>query len=302
MSDKPRIGFIGAGLMGHGMAKHLLQKGYPVTLLGNRNRAPIDDLVGKGAAEVGSPKEVAAASEIVILVLPNSPVVEQVVLGSNGVAEGAREGMILIDCTTADPTSTARVAEALAGRGVRMVDAPLTRTPKEAEEGRLNTLVGADAETFRTIRPVLEAFCENVFHVGEMGAGHAMKLINNFLGMTIAAATAEAVTTARKAGVDLAKLREVISAGAVNSGIFQGAMKYAVDKDPAGLQFALVNARKDIAYYENLASAVGVTSPIGSGTLQAMTMATAQGYGEEFVPRLMDALGRINGLDPISQE
>jgi 3-hydroxyisobutyrate dehydrogenase-like beta-hydroxyacid dehydrogenase len=172
-----RIGFIGAGLMGHGMAKNIVEKGYPLTVLA------------------------------------------QCVFADDGILAGAHAGLIVIDCTTAEPSSTERVAKALAAKNVRFADAPLTRSPKDAEAGRLNTLVGADDATLAAIRPVLETFCENVFHVGPLGSGHTLKLINNFLSQGVAALVAEAVTTATKAGIDLKTLFEVVSAGGANSSV-----------------------------------------------------------------------------------
>lgn len=297
MSDKRKVGFIGVGLMGHGMAKNLMLKGHPLTILGNRNREPVDDLVSKGAVEVTSAKAVAEASDIVFLCLPNSPTIEKIVLGGDGVAEGASDGMVVVDTSTADPSSTLKIAEALAAKGVRFLDAPLARTPVEAEEGRLNTMVGGDADLFADMKPVLETYCENIFHVGALGAGHTIKLLNNFLGMTIASATCEAITTARKAGVDVAMLHELVSAGILNSGMFQAVMRYPLEGDGSGLKFALANAHKDVGYYESLTQSLGITSPVGSGVYQAFAQAVALGYGESYVPHLSDAMAHINRLD-----
>jgi len=297
MSDKRKVGFIGVGLMGHGMAKNLMLKGHSLTILGNRNREPVDDLVSKGATEVKTPKEVAAASDIVFLCLPNSPTIEKVVLGADGIAEGARDGMILIDTSTADPSSTKKIAEALAAKGVRLMDAPLARTPVEAEEGRLNIMVGGDADLFEDVKPVLATFCENIFHIGDLGAGHTIKLLNNFLGMTIASSTCEAITTARKAGVDVSKLHELVSAGILNSGMFQAVMRYPLEGDGSGLKFALANARKDVGYYQSLCQSLGVTSPVGSGVYQAFAQAVALGHGDSYVPHLLDAMASLNGVD-----
>ena len=217
VSMAERIGFIGAGLMGHGMAKNIVEKGYPLTVLAHRNRAPVEDLLARGATEAKSPAALARASDVVILCVPSSAEVEACVFAEDGILAGAHDGLIVIDCTTAEPTSTERMAKALAAKDVRFADAPLTRSPKDAEAGRLNTLVGADAATLAAIRPVLETFSENVFHIGPVGSGHKLKLINNFLSQGVAALVAEAVTTATKAGVDLRTLFDVVSAGGANS-------------------------------------------------------------------------------------
>jgi 3-hydroxyisobutyrate dehydrogenase-like beta-hydroxyacid dehydrogenase len=296
-----RIGFAGVGLMGHGMAGNILEKGYPLRVLGNRNRAPVEDLVARGAAEATGPGDLARHAEVVILCLPNSRVVESIVLGADGVLEAARPGLVLVDSSTAEPASTRRVGAALAAKGAAMLDAPLTMTPKEAEEGRLNVLVGGEAAVLERVRPAFDAYARNVFHIGPLGAGHALKLINNFMSMTISAVVAEAATTARASGVDLGKLREVVSAGAVNSGMFQKIMAYAVDGDPSGLQFAMANARKDVGYYADMAAGAGLPSPFGSAALQLYTLACSTGHGEQHVPLLVDVLAELGGLEKVTK-
>jgi 3-hydroxyisobutyrate dehydrogenase-like beta-hydroxyacid dehydrogenase len=290
-----RIGFIGAGLMGHGMAKNIVEKGYALSVVAHRNRAPVEDLLARGAREAHSPAALARDSDIVILCVPSSAEVECCVLGERGILAGAHDALIVIDCTTAEPASTERVAEALAARSVRFADAPLTRSPKDAEAGRLNTLVGADAATLAMIRPVLETFCENIFHIGPIGSGHKLKLINNFLSQGIAALIAEAVTTASKAGVDLATMFEVVSAGGANSSVFQRFMPWVLSGE-SGMVFKLKNGQKDVRYYTHLAEAVGSTAFLGEAVHQIYTLAAAQGEGESYVPALARALGKVNGV------
>ena len=202
----------------------------------------------------------------------------------------------MIDATTAEPASTENIAAALAAHGVRFADAPLTRSPKDAEAGRLNTLVGADAATFAAIRPVLEAYCENIFHVGPIGSGHKMKLINNFMSQGMAALIAEAVTTATKAGVDLAKLFEVVSAGGANSSVFQRMMPWVLGTGEGGMIFQLRNGQKDVRYYTHLAESVGTTAILGAAVHQIFTLAVAQGEGDSYVPALARGLGKVNGV------
>jgi 3-hydroxyisobutyrate dehydrogenase-like beta-hydroxyacid dehydrogenase len=290
-----RIGFIGAGLMGHGMARNIVEKGFRLTVLAHRNRAPVEDLLARGATEAESPAELARATDVVILCVPSSPEVEECVLGEDGIITGTHDGLIVVDCTTAEPISTARVARALAAKGVRFADAPLTRSPKDAEAGRLNTLVGADEATLAAVRPVLETFCENIFHVGPVGSGHTLKLINNFLSQGVAALVAEAVTTATKAGVDLGTLFEVVSAGGANSAVFQRFMPWVLGQD-SGMVFKLKNGQKDVRYYTHLAEAVGSTAFLGEAVHQIYTLAVAQGEGENYVPALARALGKVNGV------
>jgi 3-hydroxyisobutyrate dehydrogenase-like beta-hydroxyacid dehydrogenase len=296
-----RIGFIGAGLMGHGMARNIVEKGYSLCVLAHRNRAPVEDLLARGATEARSAAALARASDVVILCVPSSAEVELCVLAEDGIMAGAHEGLIVIDCTTAEPASTERVATALASRNVRFADAPLTRSPKDAEAGRLNVLVGADAATLAAVRPVLATFAENVFHIGPVGSGHKLKLINNFLSQGIAALVAEAVTTATKAGVDLATMFEVVSAGGANSSVFQRFMPWVLGRD-SGMVFKLRNAQKDIRYYTHLAEAVGSTAFLGEAVHQIFTLAAAQGEGESYVPALARALGKVNGVEIGPQE
>ncbi|HEX3631245.1 MAG TPA: NAD(P)-dependent oxidoreductase, partial [Casimicrobiaceae bacterium] len=208
-----RIGFIGLGLMGHGIAKNLIAKGFPLTVRVHRNRKPAEDILAAGASEVATNAELARASDVVILCVTGSPQIEEIVYAPDGILGAARDGLIVVDTSTAEPSSTAKIRDDLARKGTRYVDAPLARTPKEAEEGRLNTMVGADDATFAELKPVLSAYCENVIHVGPPGHGHILKLVNNFLAQAIATATAEACAACAKAGVSIAKLHEVVSAG-----------------------------------------------------------------------------------------
>jgi len=191
--DMAKIGFIGAsGLMGHGMAKNLLAKGHGLSLTVHRNREGVADLLAAGATQCTTGAELAATSEIVFLCVTGSPQVEGSLSGPSGLLAGAKRGLVIVDCSTSEPDSTAKLRETCAQAGVLFVDAPLTRTPTEAEAGKLNCMVGADDATFARLEPVLHAFCENVFHVGGPGAGHIVKLLNNFIAQAICTATAEA--------------------------------------------------------------------------------------------------------------
>ena len=209
-----RIGFIGVGLMGHGMAKNIVEKGYPLTVMGHRNRAPVEDLVGRGASEAKSAKDVAAASTIVFICVTGSPEVEAIVRGPNGLKDGLKPGSIVVDCSTADPNSTLALAAELAAIGATMVDAPLSRTPKEAWEGTLDTMVGATPEIFARLKPVLDTWAGRVIHIGATADGHRMKLLNNFIAMGYAALYSEALTLAQKVGITPERFDSVIRAAA----------------------------------------------------------------------------------------
>ena len=294
--DKPRIGFIGIGLMGHGIAKNLVTKGFPLTVRVNRNRAPLADLLAAGAKEVKTNAEVARNADIVFLCVTGAPQVEEIINGKDGIAGAAHKGLVVIDTSTSEPATTAKMREALAEKGVRFVDAPLARTPVEAELGKLNIMVGADDATFAELKPVFAAFCENIIHAGPAGHGIVLKLINNFLAMSIANATAEACAAAAKAGLSIRKLHDVVSAGAVNSGIFQMIVGKMLDGDLGGLKFTLVNAMKDLRYYTHMAEALPVSAIMGEAVHQSLVNANLLGFGDKYVASLLEVQEKLNGV------
>jgi len=288
------IGVIGAsGLMGHGIARNLQVKGFEVSLTVHRNTERVADLLAAGAKQVATPAALGACDAVIICVT-GSPQVEQTLTGPQGVLSAARKGLVVIDTSTSEPESTRRLAALCAERGATLVDAPLARTPVEAELGKLNTMVGAEQAVFDQIRPVLAAYCENIFHVGGPSAGHVIKLLNNFIAQAICTATAEAFAVGALAGIQPQKLVDVVSAGAVNSGLFQ-AMAKTLNGDFAGLKFELDNARKDLRYYTHLAEMVNVPSLVGEAVHQSLAMASALGQGKKFVPSLVTAQEKLTG-------
>ena len=295
-ASSPRIGVIGIGLMGHGIAKNIVAKGQSLSFLKRRSAPDAGaDLIALGGVELLSPREVAAASDIVILCVTGSPEVEAVCFGSIGIIESARRGLVVIDTSTAEPTSTAALRDRFAQHGVEFVDAPLARTPVEAELGKLNTMVGATDAVFAQIEPVLKAYCENIFHVGPPGAGHKVKLMNNFIAQAICTATAEAFAAAVKSGVDPKQLVRVVSAGGVNSGLFQ-AMAKSLDGDMQGLKFQLDNARKDLRYYTHFTESMPLASWLGEAVHQALVQACAMGLGDGMVAELVTAQEMASGV------
>lgn len=297
----PRIGFIGIGLMGHGMAKNLVAKGFPLAFMVHRDRSRTADLVAAGAKEAKTPADLARASDIVILCVTGSPQVEDNVFGAEGLLGAAHPGLTVIDTSTAEPGSTSKIREALAAKGTTFVDAPLARTPKEAEEGRLNTMVGADDATFARLKPVFAAYCENIFHVGPPGAGHTLKLVNNFMALSIVASIAEAFAVAAKAGVKLDKLFEVVSQGAANSTIFQMMGGGAVAGDFARMKFSIQNAAKDLRYYTHLAESLPIASFLGESVHQSFELAVGLGLGERMVPSMIEAQEKLNQMQIVKR-
>jgi len=286
------IGFIGAsGLMGHGIAKNLLAKGHALALTVHRNRERVADLLAAGAEEADSLAALAARSEIVFICVTGSPQVEASV---DGLLGGAKAGLTIVDCSTSEPDSSARLRERCAAANVSFVDAPLGRAPVEAEAGKLNVMVGAGPADFARLEPVIRNFAENVFHVGGPGAGHTIKLLNNFIGQAVCTATAEAFAVGQRAGVDLAQLVALVSAGPVNSGLFQ-AMAKTLSGDLAGLKFELDLARKDVRYYTHLAENLAIPTVMGEAVHQSLSLASALGHGKKYVPSLVEAQEQLSG-------
>ena len=296
--DKPRIGFVGIGLMGHGIAKNLVTKGYPLAVRVNRNRKPLEDLLAAGATEVSTNADLARGNDIVFLCVTGAPQVEEIINGKDGIASAAKPGLIVIDTSTSEPSTTAKMREELAAKGVLFVDAPLARTPVEAEQGRLNIMVGATDPTFEKLKPVLSAFCENIVHAGPPGHGIILKLINNFIAQAIATATAEACAAAAKSGLSIRKLHELVSAGAVNSGIFQMMVGKMLDNngDLSGLKFTLSNAMKDLRYYTHFAEALPVSAIVGEAVHQSLINANLMGFGDKYVASLIEAQEKLAGV------
>jgi 3-hydroxyisobutyrate dehydrogenase-like beta-hydroxyacid dehydrogenase len=290
------VGLIGVGLMGHGIGRNILAKNFKLNVLAHKNRAPVDSLVAKGAAECASISEIAKTSDMVILVVTGTPQVEEIMLGEQGLLACGRKGLIIADCSTAEPDSTKRIAVEAARHGIHFVDTPMTRTPNEAEAGKLGLMVGGDATIIETIRPVLNCFSDLIVHTGEVGTGHQVKLINNFLSLGHAAIAAEAITVAAKAGVDMESLRDVIMGGGAASVMFGRLINVPLSDDDSQAKFAIRNARKDLRYYTNMTENMPVASFMAEQVHQIYVLADSMGYGERFVPRLVDMMMKLAGL------
>lgn len=295
--QQERIGFIGVGLMGHGMAKNIVEKGYPLVVMGRRNRAPVEDLLHRGAEEATTPRAIAERSTIVFLCVTGSADVEALIRGPDGLAAGLRPDSLVVDCSTSDPTSTAVLAAELAAIGVTLVDAPLSRTPKEAWAGTLDTMVGATEAVFTRLKPVLETWAGRIVHVGGPGDGHRMKLINNFISLGYAALYAEALTLAQKVGISPQRFDSVIRNGRMDCGFYQTFMRWTLDGDRDAHKFTLSNAFKDVRYLESMADAAHIANPMGNVVKNAFAMAVAAGGAESFVPMLATFTGALNGVD-----
>jgi hypothetical protein len=293
--EKERIGFVGVGLMGHGMAKNIVGKGFPLTVVAHRNRAPVDDLVARGAHEARSLVELAEASDVVVLCVTGSPQVEAVVAGPDGLAAAGRP-LLVVDCSTSDPSSTVRLAAELAPRGISLIDAPLSRTPKDAEAGTLDVMAAGDAETFARARPVLEAFAGRIVHTGPVGSAHAMKLLNNFISLGYAALYSEALALGAKAGITPKTFDAVIRGGRMDCPFYQTFFQWVVGRDPNAHRFAIRNGLKDLSYLAAFANASGAVNPLGAAVRNSFAIATATGHGDDYVPMLADVVAGLNGV------
>ena len=293
---KARIGFVGVGLMGHGMAKNIVEKGYPLTVVANRNREPVEDLIKRGAAEAKSIRAVAEASDVVFICVTGSTQVDAVVNGPEGLRAGAHKGLTIVDCSTSEPTLTRRLASELAEIGVTFLDAPLSRTPKEAWEGKLDVMTGGSEADLGRVHDVIACFAGRIVHVGPVGAGHTMKIVNNFVSMGYAALYAEALSVAKANGVAPKAMNAVLSGGRMDCGFYQTFFKYVIERDENAHKFTLANAHKDMRYCAAMAEASGIANPMGNAVKNYFAMAEAQGNGGKYVPMLSDEVARWNGV------
>ena len=285
---KPAIGFIGLGLMGSAMVERLQATGYHVTITPNRSRPNIDAAVARGATEVATARDVAAASEIIMLCMDTSDSVEARMRGADGVIAGLKPDAVVIDFGTSLPASTRVLGGEVAAAGGSYMDAPLGRTPLHAKDGLLNIMGSGDKATYDRVKPVLDDLGENVFHLGDLGAGHTIKLINNFFAMTTANAMSVAFAMADVMGVEREKVYSVMAAGPLRSGMMDFVKAYGVDGDPMQLAFAVKNGAKDVGYYVQMAKEAGVDSIMSQCALKGLKAAMADGRSEDMVPQMVD--------------
>ncbi len=288
---KMKIGVIGVGIMGQGIASNLLKHGHSLLLLEHPGNQPLDALTEAGARTMSRASDLAAQVELVLLCVTGTPQVEAILLGENGVLSGLRPGTVVIDCSTAVPTSTEMLAKKVTERGGFFLDSPMTRTSKEAAEGRLNLLVGGDADVFARCKPVLECFAENIVHVGPVGSGHRMKLLHNFVALGMVSVLSEAAACARSAGIDTQTFVEVLAKGGGAGVPLERLKPYLLNDDPTGLKFTIVNAQKDLGYYNTMARDGACDHTIADAVKRTLDAAVAAGHGDALVPELISIIG-----------
>jgi 3-hydroxyisobutyrate dehydrogenase len=286
-----RVGFIGLGIMGGPMAANLLKAGFEVTVW-NRTASRTEPLVAQGATAAGSPSEVAAGSEVFVSCVTNSADVEEVALGAKGVIEGAPAGSVYIDCSTIAPETARKVAEALKTKGVDMLDAPVSGGDVGAKAGTLAIMAGGEAAVFERCLPVLEAMGKTIVHVGPNGAGQVVKLCNQVAGGLNLLAAAEAINLARRAGVDPAKMLEVVSAGAAGSWMLSNLAPRAVNADYApGFMVDLM--QKDLRLVLDAANDSHTPLPGTALVSQLFQSIQAEGRGKDGTQALVDAIAKL---------
>lgn len=290
---KEQVGLIGVGLMGHGIARNLLRHGYQLTVTEHPGNQPLDELVAAGVRTCRLAADVARAADVIILCVTGSPEVEAVLSGPDGVLDGLRQNAIVIDCSTAVPASTQRMAGLVERAQGRFIDAPMTRTARHAREGKLNLLVGGDLEAIQNATPILSCFAENITHVGPVGSGHRMKLLHNYVSLGFIALLAEASACARRSGVAPDVFIDVLAKGGGNGTALDRLKPYLLEQDTSGLQFTMTNALKDLTYYSQMARDIGAVSGIADAVTRTLDGGVRHGKRDAMVPELVDILAEV---------
>jgi 2-hydroxy-3-oxopropionate reductase len=271
------IGFIGLGIMGRPMAKNLLKAGHAL-IVHSRSRGPVDELVHAGAKAAGSPKEVAAQCDVLITMLPNSPDVEAVALGASGIVEGARPGLIVADMSTISPIVSKKVGEALAAKGVAMLDAPVSGGERGAIEGTLSIMVGGDKAVFERVLPIFQAMGKTITLLGPLGFGGFTKLANQIIVAVNLTALAEALTLGKKAGLDRELLLTALAGGLAGSRCLdQKKPNYIANSYAPGFKIDL--HYKDLGLIMESARALGVPLPATAVVQELFNALRVKGRG-----------------------
>jgi 2-hydroxy-3-oxopropionate reductase len=272
------IGFIGLGIMGKPMAHNLLKAGFTV-VVHNRHQEVTDELVAAGASQGARPRDIASSCDVLITMLPDAPQVEEVLLGPDGVIEGSHTGLIVVDMSTISPSVTRTLADGLAAHGIAMLDAPVSGGDKGAIAGTLSIMVGGDEATFKRCMPVFQALGKTIVHVGGNGAGQVVKACNQIVVALIIEAVSEALVLGSKAGVDPAKILQVLNGGlAANRVIEQrGASMLAHDFAPGG---RIKTHHKDLGIILALGREYGVSLPVTALVDQMFASLVARGRGD----------------------
>jgi 3-hydroxyisobutyrate dehydrogenase-like beta-hydroxyacid dehydrogenase len=293
---KPAIGLIGVGLMGHGLARNILKRGYKLTVLEHPGNRPLDELQALGVSTRSMAADVARNCDVVILCVTGTPQVEEVLTAADGVLAGLRPGSIVVDCSTAIPASTIRMAAQVEAAGGRFIDAPMTRSVQQAHDGTLNLLVGGAREVVEEVRPVLDCFAENITLVGGVGAGHRMKLLHNFVAIGFMSLLAEAAACAQRTGVPAEVLIDVLANGGGGGIALERLRPYLLSNDASSLQFFIANALKDINYYREMAQETNSAREIADAVAATFAGVIETGAGQKMLPELVSCLAAAGAV------
>lgn len=283
----PRIGFIGLGLMGRAMVECLQKHAYELTVLGHRDRTGIEEALNFGATEADSARALAEEVDVVMICVGTSEQVESRIYGADGVLAGAQPGQIVIDFGTSLPASTLKIGADLAEKGAIYLDAPLGRTPAHAKDGKLNIMCAGDKAGYDKVKRELDVLGENVFHLGKLGNGHTIKLINNYFAMTTACAMSEAFAMADASGIERQALYDVMAAGPNHSGMMDFIKNFAIGGQ-VDLAFSVANGAKDVGYYRQMAADLGRHSRMSDCADATLREARDGGSAEIMIPEMVD--------------
>ncbi|HEY9063427.1 MAG TPA: NAD(P)-dependent oxidoreductase [Burkholderiaceae bacterium] len=291
---KQRVGLVGAGLMGHGIALNILRHGHALVVLEHPGNQPLGELEALGARTAPSGTQLAAQSDVVILCVTGAPQVESVLCDADGVLEGLQRDAIVVDCSTSLPTTSVRMDAAVQAAGGKFVDAPMTRTAAEARAGKLNLLVGGDVQTLERVLPLLRCFAENVTHAGPVGAGHRLKLLHNFVSLGCIALISEAAGHALSSGIAPDVFVNVLASGGGAGVALNRISPVVLDREAAGMQFSMSNALKDLRYYTGMVGDARGADEIARAVAQTLERTLGTLAPHALVSDLVHALAERN--------
>ena len=290
-----KVAFIGLGTMGAAMALNILNAGHELTVH-NRTREKEAELAIAGADRAASPKEAATGAEVIIICVSDTPDVETVILGANGVIHGAQPGAVVVDMSTISPTVTRRIAEVLGNKGIRMIDAPVSGGSEGAQKGTLSIMMGGESDDVKRVEPVLQAMGKTITHLGPIGAGQLTKAINQIIVAGTYWSVAEGMTLGVKAGLDMKKVVQAVGGGAAGSwGLTSRSANMIKNEYPLGFRVKL--HQKDLNIALEVARELGVTLPVTAYVQQVESGLIARGYGDEDVSAMARSIREQSGLD-----
>lgn len=299
MHNKVRVGLIGVGTMGKGLARNLASKGFDLTVFDSNPQA-CEAVAGMGARIAPSPHALATTCDVILTCLPSVEAIRAIYFGDGGLLDSAQQGSTLVDLSTGDPVIARECAAQATKRGIHFLDAPMLRNPDAAWNGTLHLIVGGESSVLEQVRPVLEAVSERILHVGSYGAGQTLKLINNAVTISNTAILCEVFEVAKANGVDLSLLTDALGSSMAASKVLPTVSKRLIEDDHQPL-FATDVVKKDISLYSALAGHSGRVTPIGNVVRDLVVAASEQGFGAEHYTRIATVLDRAGKAGRVSK-